>query len=148
MSFVTMMPQIALPPLQTSTNAQLQPHLFVELLLMQISAGCINWWSHSPKARFWRTGSSQSRDLKIVVKAWLGWTHFAGEGNATRWIAVAERLRDTLYYKNERSMTFEIYCNKAQKMFNIFKQQQELMTDEAKVQFFLKKLNIHTSKPW
>ena len=59
--------------------------------------------------------------------------HFAGEGNATRRIAVAERLRDTLYYKNERSMTFEVYCNKAQKMFNIFEQQGEPLTDEAKV---------------
>ena len=66
--------------------------------------------------------------------------HFAGEGNATRRIAVAERLRDTLYYKNERSMTFEVYCNKAQKMFNIFEQQGEPMTDEAKIRFFLKKI--------
>ena len=63
--------------------------------------------------------------------------HFAGEGNATCQIAVAERLRDTLYYKNERSMTFEVYCNKAQKMFNIFEQQGKAMTDKAKIRFFL-----------
>ena len=62
--------------------------------------------------------------------------HFSGEGNATRRIAVAERLRETLYYKNERSMTFEMYCNKAQKMFNIFEQQNEPWPEEAKIRFF------------
>ena len=66
--------------------------------------------------------------------------HFAGEGNATRRIAVAERLRDTLFYKNERSLTFELFCNKAQRMFNIFEQQKEPMTEEAKVRFLLKKV--------
>ena len=66
--------------------------------------------------------------------------HFPGEGNATRRIAVAERLRDTLFYKNERSMTFEVFCHKVQKMFNIFEQQKEPMTEEAKVRFLLKKV--------
>lgn len=66
--------------------------------------------------------------------------HFAGEGNASRRIAVAERLRDTLFYKNERAMTFELYCNKAQKMFNIFEQQNEPWPEEAKIRFFLKKI--------
>ena len=66
--------------------------------------------------------------------------HFSGEGNATRRIAVAERLRDTLFYKNERSMTFEVFCHKVQKMFNIFEQQKEPMTEEAKVRFLLKKV--------
>ena len=66
--------------------------------------------------------------------------HFSGEGNATRRIAVAERLRDTLFYKNERSMTFEVFCHKVQKMFNIFEQQKEPMSEEAKVRFLLKKI--------
>ena len=64
--------------------------------------------------------------------------HFSGEGNATRRIAVAERLRDTLFYKSERSMTFEVFCHKVQKMFNIFDLQKEPMTKEAKVRFLLK----------
>ena len=66
--------------------------------------------------------------------------HFSGEGNASRRIAIAERLRDTLFYKNERAMTFELFCNKAQKMFNIFEQQNEPWTEEMKVRFFLKKV--------
>ena len=32
--------------------------------------------------------------------------HFSGEGNATTRIAEAERLRDSLHYKNERSLSF------------------------------------------
>ena len=66
--------------------------------------------------------------------------HFSGEGNATRRIAVAERLRETLFYKNERSMTFEVFCHKVKKMFNIFEEQNEPMTEEAKDKFLLKKI--------
>ena len=66
--------------------------------------------------------------------------HFEGEGNATRRIAQAERLRDSLFYRNERSLTFEMFLNKAQRMFNIFEQQGEPMTEEAKVRFILKKV--------
>ena len=49
--------------------------------------------------------------------------HFAGEGNASRRIAEAERLRDTLHYKNKRAMLYEIFLSKTQKMFNIFREQ-------------------------
>ena len=35
--------------------------------------------------------------------------HFKGEGNSSRRIAVAERLRDSLHYKNERSLSFELF---------------------------------------
>lgn len=66
--------------------------------------------------------------------------HFAGEGNASRRIAVAERLRETLHYRNERSLAFEIFLSKTQKMFNIFEQQEEPMAEEAKVRFILKKV--------
>ena len=65
--------------------------------------------------------------------------HFAGEGNATRRIAVAERLRETLHYRNERALSFEVFLSKVQKMFNIFEKQKEEMTEEAKVRFLLKK---------
>ena len=81
-----------------------------------------------------RSKRNGREDMKLLP------AHFAGEGNATRRIAVAERLRDTLFYKNERSLTFELFCNKAQRMFNIFEQQKEPMTEEAKVRFLLKKV--------
>ena len=35
--------------------------------------------------------------------------HFKGEGNATRRIAEAERLHESLHYKNERSLSFEVF---------------------------------------
>lgn len=65
--------------------------------------------------------------------------HFSGKGNATRRIAVAERLRDPLHYRNERSVSFEVFLNKSQKMFNVFKHQKEPMTEDAKVCFILQK---------
>ena len=68
--------------------------------------------------------------------------HFKGEGNSSRRIAVAERLRDSLHYKNERSLSFEMFLSQCQKMFNIFETQNEEYTEEAKVRFLLKKV-IH-----
>ena len=65
--------------------------------------------------------------------------HFAGEGNASRRIAVAERLRELLHYRNERAMSFEVFLSKAQRMFNIFEAQKEPMTEDAKVRFLIKK---------
>ena len=65
--------------------------------------------------------------------------HFQGEGNASRRIAVAERMEQTLHYRNERAMAFEVFLSKVQRMFNIFDKQNEPRTEEAKVCFLLKK---------
>ena len=48
--------------------------------------------------------------------------HFVGKGNVTRNISEAERLRYTLYYNNERSISFELFLTKCQKMYNIFEE--------------------------
>ena len=64
--------------------------------------------------------------------------HFLGEGNATRSLADAERLRDSLHYKNERSMPFETFLTQCQRMFNIFKQENEPMSEDAKIRFLFK----------
>lgn len=64
--------------------------------------------------------------------------HFAGEGSASKALAKAEHLFETLYYKNERAMSFEKFLTKCQKMFNIYKKQGEPLSDEAKVQFLFK----------
>ena len=64
--------------------------------------------------------------------------HFAGEGNVTRRIAEAERLRDSLHYKNERSLSFESFLTKSQKMFNIFEKHGEGMEEDAKIRFLFK----------
>lgn len=66
--------------------------------------------------------------------------HYSGEGNTSRRIAVAERIRDTLHYKNERAMPFSGFLDKLQKMFNIFEEEKEAITDPAKVRILLKKV--------
>ena len=66
--------------------------------------------------------------------------HFSGEGNVSRTIGEATRLRDTLHYKGERSMKFETFLTQCQKMFNIFETQGEAMTDAAKVRFLFSKV--------
>ena len=64
--------------------------------------------------------------------------HFTGEGNTTRNIAEADRLKDSLHYNNERSMTFENFLTQCQKMYNICDKEEEPMSDKAKVRFLFK----------
>ena len=59
--------------------------------------------------------------------------HYSGEGNTSRRIAVAERIRDTLHYKNERAMQFSAFLDKLQKMFNIFEEGNEEISEQAEV---------------
>jgi hypothetical protein len=66
--------------------------------------------------------------------------HYSGEGNTSRRIAVVERIRDSLHYKNERAMQFSAFLDKLQKMFNIFEEEDEQMTEQAKVRMLLKKV--------
>lgn len=66
--------------------------------------------------------------------------HYSGEGNTSRRIANAERIRDTLHYKNERAMPFSAFLDKLQKMFNIFEEEGEAMTEQAKVRMLLSKI--------
>ena len=66
--------------------------------------------------------------------------HYSGEGNTSRRIAVAERIRDTLFYKSERAMQFCAFLDKMQKMFNIFEEENEQVTEQAKVRLILKKV--------
>ena len=49
--------------------------------------------------------------------------HYSGEGNASRRIATAERIREGLHYKNKRSLAFSIFLDRMQKMFNIYEEE-------------------------
>jgi hypothetical protein len=66
--------------------------------------------------------------------------HFEGEGNASRNKNEADRLKDTLHYKSERSMTFETFLTQCQKMYNIYEKEGEPMPDDAKTRFLFKKV--------
>jgi len=66
--------------------------------------------------------------------------HFAEEGNATRNLAEAERLYQSIHYKNEKAMNFETFLTQCQRMFNIFDKKGEVMAEEAKVRFLFRKI--------
>jgi hypothetical protein len=66
--------------------------------------------------------------------------HYSGEGNTSRRIAVAKRYRDTLHYKNEKALSFSMFQDKIQTMFNIFETEGEPVTEQAKVRMLLKKV--------
>ena len=78
--------------------------------------------------------SNGRRSMKVLKD------HFLGKGNATRSLASAESLRSSLHYKNERSIAFEIFLTQCQRMFNIFKQEKEPMSEEAKIQFLFQSI--------
>ena len=59
--------------------------------------------------------------------------HFQGEGNASRGIATAEKLKETLHYKSEHSLTFTTFLDCMQKMFNIFQEEGEELSENAKL---------------
>ena len=67
-------------------------------------------------------------------------THFAGEGNASRTLADADRLKETLHYKNERAMTFETFLTNLQKMFNIYDKEEEEVPEDQQVRILFNKI--------
>ena len=66
--------------------------------------------------------------------------HYKGEGNITRTIAEAERLRDSLHYKSEAALSFSTFLAKTQHMFNLFEQNQEPYLESQKLRFLLDKV--------
>ena len=93
----------------------------------------------------WIKGTLQFQDGRRSMLALRD--HFAGEGNATRNMAEADRLKESLHYKSERSMPFETFLTNCQKMFNIYDKEGEAMPDEAKVRFLFKKVQHRDLQP-
>ena len=67
-------------------------------------------------------------------------SNFAGEGNATRNLAEAKIMQQSIHYKGEREMAFKTFLTKCQKMFSIYEKEDEEMSDEAKVRFLFRKV--------
>ena len=59
--------------------------------------------------------------------------HYGGEGNTSWCIATAERMREGLHYKNKRSLVFSTFLDRMQKMFNIYEEEGEEFTENAKL---------------
>jgi hypothetical protein len=66
--------------------------------------------------------------------------HYAGEGNSTRRISDANRIRTSLHYKSERSLPFGKFLDSLQRMFTIFQEEGEPLTERAKVDELLTKV--------
>lgn len=93
-------------------------------------------------------GENSEQWIKMHVKKQNGrvdlkalYAHYQGAGNTTRRIAEAVRLRETLHYKNERSLSFATFLSKVQHMFNLFEEEGEPMTEPAKFRFLLDKVH-------
>ena len=69
--------------------------------------------------------------------------HYSGEGNTSRHIATAQRMREGLHYKNERSLVFSIFLDCMQKMFNIYEEEGEEFTENSKLRELFKQVQ-HT----
>lgn len=66
--------------------------------------------------------------------------HYAGEGNSTRRIAEAKRIQSTLHYKTERALPFNKFLDMLQKMFTIYYEEGEELTERAKIDELLSKV--------
>ena len=58
--------------------------------------------------------------------------HYAGEGNSTRRIADAKQIQQSLHYKSERALSFSKFLDSLQRMFTIFEDEGEPLTERAK----------------
>ena len=65
--------------------------------------------------------------------------HYEGEGNQSRRIASADKYRKTFHYKSERAMPWETFLDRMQKMFNIYKEEGEEMTENVKLRELFKR---------
>ena len=89
-------------------------------------------------AEQWIKPMSRRQNGREDMEALRG--HYSGEGNTSRRIAVAERYRDNLHYKNEKALSFSTFLDKVQTMFNIFEAEGEPVQEAAKVRILLKKV--------
>ena len=80
----------------------------VHNLIVNATSGCpsADWIKSSLKY------SNGRRTWKKLVN------HFAGPGTASVALAEAEKLRNTLHYRNERAMSFEKFLTNCEKMYN------------------------------
>ena len=66
--------------------------------------------------------------------------HYAGEGNSTRRIGDAKKIQTSLHYRTERHLPFNKFLDSLQRMFTIFEEEKEPLTERAKVDELLTKV--------
>ena len=66
--------------------------------------------------------------------------HYAGEGNCTRHIGNAKKIQNFLHYRTERALPFNKFLDSLQRMFTIFEEENEPLSERAKVDELLTKV--------
>ena len=79
----------------------------------------------------WIRGVARYQDGRRDMEALR--RHYAGEGNSTRRIADAKQIQQSLHYKSERALSFSKFLDSLQRMFTIFEDEGEPLTERAKV---------------
>jgi hypothetical protein len=59
--------------------------------------------------------------------------HYAGDGNSPRRIADAKRIQSLLHYKTEQALPFNKFLDSLKRMFTIFEEENEPLTERAEV---------------
>ena len=117
---------------------------FYEADRMAVFNALISFTTDQPSGD-WIKNTTKHNDGRRSMKALRN--HFAGEGNASRNVAEADRLKENLHYKSERAMTFENFLTSSQKMYNIFEKEEEPMTEDAKIRFLFKRVQHQGLQP-
>ena len=76
----------------------------------QSTVSCTTWYP----SKDWVKPQNKYKDSRKSMKALKD--HFSGERNTTRRVAEADLMKEMLYYKSERQLTFENFLTKLQKM--------------------------------
>jgi hypothetical protein len=66
-------------------------------------------------------------------------SHYRGAGNQSRRINAAQKLFNSLHYKNERALKFSQFISQVKNMFNIYEEVQEPYTEAGKLRFLFEK---------
>ena len=96
-------------------------------------------FTRSETSEQWIKMHTKKQNDRLDLKAL--YAHYQGAGNRTRRIGEATCLRETLHYKNKRSLSFATFLSKAQHMFNLFEEEGEPLTEGAKFRFLMDKVN-------
>lgn len=104
---------------------------------LQVHEMLVNFTTGHP-SHAWIKSVEKYEDGRRSMKALRD--HFEGKGNATRNLAEANRLRDTLHYRNEKTLSFERFLNKMQEMFNIYAKEDQELSEKSKVDLLFSKV--------
>jgi uncharacterized protein YegL len=104
---------------------------------LQVHEMLVNFTTGQP-SHAWIKSVERFEDGRRSMKALR--EHFEGKGNATRNLAEANRLRETLHYKNERSLSFEKFLSMMQEMFNIYSKEDQELSEKTKIDLLFSKV--------